>query len=79
MEADGHTPDAACFAALIQCLGSSYDKKDYFLSSPFVMAKLEAFERSGMSLLEVAQKEGVFPLKKDLDLFMGKTTDHVSE
>ena len=70
MVGDRHVPDAASFATFVQCLGASHHKND-ILSEPFVKEKIKEMKNNQLSLKEISQIEGIFPLKKDLDNFLG--------
>lgn len=67
---DHHIPDAVCYARFVQCLGASHNKNNV-LSAPFVAETIGDMKNNQISLRDVSQIEGIFPLKRDLDNFLG--------
>jgi hypothetical protein len=74
MVADRHVPDPAAFASFVQCLGSGHLKSnsdDLLLSNKFVVDRIQEMKTREISLQDVYNAEGIFPLQKDLDNFLG--------
>ena len=72
MVGDRHVPDPASFATFVQCLGAARLKNnDDLLSNKFVVERIQEMKNRQILLQDIYNVEGIFPLQKDLDHFLG--------